>query len=542
MANAASVNEGRRVEELHSYQILDTAFDRSYDELVALVASLCGVPMAAISLIDEHRQWFKAQVGFQVRETPREISFCTHTIRQDGLFVLEDASLNPDFSKNLLLVNSNLRFYAGYPLTTPNGLNIGSLCILDSVPRQLTEVMAKTLPVIARTVMTQLELHRSHNRLAESLQVQNGQEKKLRSVNQQLETLINHVHRGIIAENEDGLVDFANDLFCEMFQLRKGEVIGNSGAGVLEKCSHFFSAPSRPESLLAGELRKPVLNEELILRDGRVLERDRIPLEILGFYNGQVWIFRDVSEKRRMQAVIEEQQLRIAETAKLTALGEMAGALAHEINNPMAIIQGRIDHLLELAQSSELTRAEVITYAEIIRGVVKRVTKIVSGLRSFSRDGEGDPPEFILVQDLILDTLVFCREKFKSHGVELKVHSIADDVRVLCSQVHISQVLLNLLNNAFDAVENQSVKKVEVSAVVSKTHVEISVEDNGPGLSKSAQEKLFTPFFTTKKVGRGTGLGLCISKRIMDLHSGHLDLVTSPGQTIFTLRLPLRYQ
>ncbi|MGV3613954.1 MAG: PAS domain-containing protein [Fimbriimonas sp.] len=161
-------NESERLAALRAYGVLDTPRERDFDEIVALVAQICGTPIAVVNLVDEERQWFKAEIGLGVRETPLDTSLCAHAILERDLVEIPDTLLDPRFQTNPLVTGTpHLRFYAGALLESPDGLPIGTLCVLDHAPRQLTDLQRQALRVFARQVMTQLEVRRQARSLAE---------------------------------------------------------------------------------------------------------------------------------------------------------------------------------------------------------------------------------------------------------------------------------------------------------------------------------------------------------------------------------------
>jgi two-component sensor histidine kinase len=154
--------ESDRLAALRSYRVLDTPPEPEFDDLVQLAARACQTPVALISLIDERRQWFKAQVGLGVRETPLDHSICLSAMLEPGLTIIPSLTNDPRFVGNPLVTGEpHLRFYAGAVLRTPDGVPLGALCVLDHMPRDLTQEQASTLTMLARQVMSQLELRRA---------------------------------------------------------------------------------------------------------------------------------------------------------------------------------------------------------------------------------------------------------------------------------------------------------------------------------------------------------------------------------------------
>lgn len=239
--------------------------------------------------------------------------------------------------------------------------------------------------------------------------------------------------------------------------------------------------------------------------------------------------------------IIETERQKAIGSAKMAALGEMSSGIAHEINNPLAILQGNISIIKKEIQKNPEISEKILSKLNSSEATIERISKIIKGLKAFSRDSKDDDNFFDLIKlrQVLEDTLSFCESRFINHHVQF-IYDINEwDLIIKGHSTQLSQVLLNLLNNSFDAIEFQEVKIIRLHVKVIDRNVQICVEDNGPGIPQAIQEKIMQPFFTTKEVGRGTGLGLSISQGIIKKHGGELKYLNRDRGAQFVITLPL---
>jgi two-component system NtrC family sensor kinase len=170
MGTPSLTSETARVAALNRYAILDSEPEQSFDDLVILAAHICKTPIAMLSLVDDHRQWFKSKIGVEVRETPRDVAICAHTIKQDHLFVVPDTLQDARFRENPLVTGEpHIRFYAGAPLINEDGYALGTLCVLDREPRELNPEQKEAVNALSRLALRQMELRMNLQLLKEAL-------------------------------------------------------------------------------------------------------------------------------------------------------------------------------------------------------------------------------------------------------------------------------------------------------------------------------------------------------------------------------------
>jgi signal transduction histidine kinase len=328
-------------------------------------------------------------------------------------------------------------------------------------------------------------------------------------------------------------------------------------AAIVSSLDHILRGYYSPESIYGVLSASPLRSLEhaawmvfevavlyRMIKQGRVnmlkLAETHVKLE-LQIENTEKMVMERTKDLERSRELILSQQALILQSAKMSALGAMAGGIAHEINNPIAIIQGCASQALRMLKVLENPPAAVLRKLQTIEGTSSRITKIVLGLRALAGKGEKDPFVETPARAIISEVVSICEEKYKISGVTLKAPADSDD-SLECRSVQIEQVLINLLNNAFDEVVGQPQPWIDIEVRPCLKGLEFAVTDSGKKIPPDIAEKIMQPFFTTKQAGKGTGLGLSISKSIIEEHGGKLWVDLHSPFTRFVFWLPCKQE
>ena len=238
------------------------------------------------------------------------------------------------------------------------------------------------------------------------------------------------------------------------------------------------------------------------------------------------------SEIRLSQELLNAQTQNI-QNARLASLGEMAAGVAHEINNPLAIIVGSVSLLAKSANDPLKFSAKLTA----IKKSCDRISKIVKSLKKFSRIDDTTPFEKRSLSHIVNEVLVLTETKSKNFNTPI-TFEMRSDAHISCDEIEIEQVLVNLIHNAIDAVKSEPEKWIHIYLAEEDSSVVLRLIDSGRGIPEAVQRKLFDPFFTTKKVGEGTGLGLSITKGILDKHEATITILADSPHTCFEIRFP----
>lgn len=255
--------------------------------------------------------------------------------------------------------------------------------------------------------------------------------------------------------------------------------------------------------------------------------------------NNAVLVSTDTTKHKKAENQIREEQIKSETSAKLAAFGEMAAGIAHEINNPLAILNGIGFRLKKLKSKDMLTEEKFSDLINKLFYGVERISKIITGMKYLSREGTNDNFDFAKLQDILDDSLVLLSKKCTQSDIDLKISDIPENFGFVCQRVQISQTLVILINNSIDAIEEQEEGKwIEIDIAESDEVVTISVSDSGTGISKYEAQRIFEPFYTTKGVGKGTGLGLSLANKIVKAHGGDFSLDEASSNTKFVMTFP----
>lgn len=234
---------------------------------------------------------------------------------------------------------------------------------------------------------------------------------------------------------------------------------------------------------------------------------------------------------------ISKQKNLLLESAKFQSLGQMASNLAHDINNPLFTIQGKMHQIRNLLSQDQLDLDKCDNIIEDVEGTILKLSQIVKGISTFARQGHGDQMVSVGLNELVRGIALMGSDRLIQSGITFDI-KIEPEISLICYPSYISQVLINLLNNAIDALELSEIKLIQVQAFTDKKWIEIHIKDSGAGVPVESESKIFDSFFTTKNYGKGTGLGLSISKGLIEIHEGSLKYQREGNMTDFVIRLP----
>ena len=529
--------EAARLEALRSCGILDTPDDESFNRLTRLASILTGLPIAAISLIDEERQWLKSQVGLgegNGQQTPRSLSFCTHALAGDKPLVVHDALADRRFADNPLVRGEpHIRFYAGMPLVTSEGQRIGSFCIMDRRPHAaLKEQHRRILMDFAAVAMDLIESRREERRRREVEEDLAVKAVGARRQSQLVQTTLDTIDQGLtVCDKAAGLV-MTNRAFRTLYGLP--DALCRPGTPFASHIRHHlrlkgYSGDIEAEiARLLALVRNP-LGSILYIKTskGRTMEIRTHSLADGGF----VTTHSDITQMRTT-----EKELRRQEKMK----DEFISSISHELRTPLTSLGGALGVLA--CGGGGLLPGKAQRLVAIAEANNARLIRLVNDLLDFERMVQGEyrlNPATADIGTLLQEAIATMEPYAEGYGVGLEL-ACASGLSVMCDAERIGQVVLNLLSNAVKFSPSGSVVKIKAQKLVGKVRVEVA--DSGCGIPKAFHDRIFDKFAQADRSDsrrEGSGLGLSIAKMIVEAHRGAIGFESQEGTgSVFWFDLP----
>ena len=321
--------------------------------------------------------------------------------------------------------------------------------------------------------------------------------------------------------------------------LKETDVLGKSDYDFFPKDQADFFKDKDLETIESGQLvyieEEPVDSPNL----GRVLVRTwKVPID--GRY--LLGVSQDITQQKKMEGILEKEKLAAIHASRMTSLGEMSAGLSHEINNPLAIVEGLLAVLERRWDDKSLDDDSFHKKIETIKKHTGRIQSVVSGLATFAKDSVHNavntPKYNESVNSLIDNATGLYRQKFEKEQIEMRIQPLDQDAEIFCHKADILHIIINLLNNAYYAALESKDRWVELATKAEGNWIKILITDSGQGIEDQVAEKIFDPFFTTREVGMGRGLGLSICKGLSEEHGGDIAYDKSNPNTRFTVTFP----
>jgi len=247
----------------------------------------------------------------------------------------------------------------------------------------------------------------------------------------------------------------------------------------------------------------------------------------------------DITSLKETELKLKDEEASAIHNGRLVAVGEMVGTITHEINNPLAVITINNGVLEKLVSKKEIDIEKIKSLVKINDSSLDKVQKIIKSVKNLVRDGESDDFEEVLFSEVLDDVVLFISKKCSSSNFDFSIINKTEGITLNCNPVQISQTLIILLNNAIDAIEELKSPWIRLEIEVVSNELSISVIDSGQGIPEEISSKMFNSFYTTKKQGKGTGIGLGLAQKIIKSHRGEIKIDKDYSNTKFSFTIPL---
>jgi signal transduction histidine kinase len=568
-------NEVERLAALYRYRILDTPPEAAFDRITTLAARLFDMPIALVSLVDKSRAWFKSCHGFNLSEVPRDATLCSFALLYNQVLIVPDTRQDERFACNPFVQSEpGVRFYAGAPLVTHDGFNLGTLCLLDSKPRDALSAEQQTiLADLAAMVVDELELRYSANRITQI-------DKALLAVTQGVSAAtgeaffyalvqhfanvlaVDYAYIGLLVERD------SEEAIQTIATCAQGQIVDNfeyllrdTPCQAVLKHRKICCYPQRVQALFPhAPLLAPLQIESYIavpffdstgtplgllgVMDRKPLENAQLTETLLSIFSMRISaeLERQWAEEKRIQMLAREQEARQQAEAANRIKDEFLAVLSHELRSPLNPILG----WSKLLRNGKLNAAKTAHALEIIERNAKLQSQLIEDLLDVSRILRGKlslnmaPVNLASTIKAALETV-----RLAAEAKSIQIQTVFDPTigQVLGDAARLQQVVWNLLTNAVKFTPEGG--RVEILLQQIGSQAQIQVRDTGKGISPDFLPYVFEYFrqadATTTRTFGGLGLGLAIVRHLVELHGGTV-LADSPGEgqgATFTVRLPL---
>jgi PAS domain S-box-containing protein len=499
-----------RVQTLKKYNILNADLNKLFDDIVVLATEGCDKPFAMVSFIDADKQWVRSQVGSFPSEIDRDTAFCSHTVNQTDIFEVSDTLLDERTKQSeFVLMAPHIRYYAGVPLVNSEGQTLGTLCVFDTKPNTIDKRQKSMLKLLAKDVVSQLELRRKNDELS-----------KLKDLYQ---VITENNPDLIFAKDSEFKILHANPAFLSLYPEEvRDKVIGYT---TLEKYNDAEAEDFLIQDKLAFEHGKTEAMEKITFPSGeiRTLFTTKTRFEdnegkacILG-------VARDVTEREELVEMLKKSN---------SDLDEFAYIASHDLKAPLNAIKRLVSWIEE--DATEVLQGDSLEHFGMIKNRIDRMNMLLKDLLDYSIVGKNDGlPQKLNLQETVKHC---CQLLDLPEGFLIDV----DDVNLILPKLPLELVLTNLLSNAIKHHDKKS-GSISIKCKLLKHNYQISVTDDGPGIAPSLHQKIFMKFQTLKPKDEveGSGLGLAMVEKALANHLGKISIKSDIGKgTTFIVTWP----
>ena len=525
---ADPITDPLRLRALRSLSLVDSPAEESFDRITRLAARLLKCPASVVTLIEEDRQFFKSCVGLPeplatLRGSPLSHSFCKLTVRAGERFLIEDARVDPRVVSHPAIEEYGIVSYAGFPIRTRSGEVLGTLCVVDIVPREWTEDELETLRELSASVESEIELIAAAERERDHARM--------------FQTMIQASPLSVIVIDTDGRVELWNDASEVIFGWTSAEVLGYPlpiipehklnecqricdavGDGSVFRCVDTYRAKGENAN---GEKRAVHVNVSAVSLHRYDGHSDRILLIIDDVSQSHA----DTLERERLFRELQKEKALLSEMDERK--NRFLALLAHELRNPLTPIGNAVD-LLRFAAKDPSQVNEIST---VLESQVRQLVRLIDDLMDVSRITRGRidlQRETVSIHDIVANSCRAVKSLCNEMGHELIRRTDSEQpLHVHGDYVRLTQVVTNLLNNACKYTPPSG--RIEISCGQVDGQVQIAVKDNGVGIPPEHRKGIFEMFTqvdeTLKDSRGGLGIGLTLVKQLVELHGGKVSLV-----------------